>query len=155
MADKRELMLVRLLAILTSVAGMETVARNRGLMVNDKRPAIILLDGDESIQTQATKRSNSPELSATINRTRPEIYVLLKEGRPTNEIAGGLTIGSELNRLRIDITQKIASDAQLKTILGPNGGIRYLGCVTDLKSGNALSGEMRLDFTFDYVFDPL
>lgn len=155
MADKRELLLIRLEAILAQVDGIQTVARNRGWMSNDKRPAIILLDGDESVTTQSPRRSNSAGLTPTINRTRPEIYVLLKEERPTNVTEGGATVGTELNRLRIDITTRIATDADLLALLGPNGGIRYLGCATDLKSGSSLSGEMRLDFSFDYVFDPL
>lgn len=155
MADKRELLLARLLTILKTVEGMETCARNRGLMKNDKRPAIILLDGDESVATQPVTRSNSAGLTPTINTARPEIYVLLKEARPTNEIAEGVTVGTELNRLRIDITTKIATDADLIALLGPNGRMRYLGCVTDLKSGSPLSGELRLDFSFNYVFDPL
>jgi len=155
MADKREQILVRLEDILALVEGIETVARNRGLMSNDKRPAIILLDGDESVTVQSPRRSNYPGLTPTINRARPEIYVLLKEERPTNITAGGKTVGTELNRLRIDITTRIATDAALLALMGSNGGMRYLGCATDLKSGSSLSGEMRLDFSFDYVFDPL
>lgn len=155
MPDKRELLLKRLFVILKTVPQIETYARNRGAMTNDARPAIILLDGDESVVTQGKPSGRSATLTPSINRLRPEIYVLLKEGRPQNVKAGEVTPGEELNALRMDITQKIATDADLLTLMGPNGGMRYLGCATDLKSGSSLSGEMRLDFSFDYVFDPL
>lgn len=147
MPDKRELILLRIVAIYQTITGIETVARNRGLMSDDKRPALVLLDGDET--STVFKTGSRGGFVPTINTMRPETYYLHKEARIKNE-----QVGEELNAARMLICKALAEDAQLVTLLGPNGGITYNGCVTDLKSGSSLTGEMRLDFAYRYVFDP-
>lgn len=154
MPDKREDLMVRLKAIAETVTGIETVQRNKGLLRDDKRPAIVILDGDESVSLLTPARSNSAGMSKTLNTAKPEIYVLLKEYRPNNESDSAVNVGTMLGALRKEVVKKIATDSALLALLGPNGKMQYTGCVTDLKSGSALSGEMRLDFSFSYVFDP-
>ena len=152
MADKRELILVRIMAICTAEqtgAGIETVVRNRAALDNDKRPACVLLDGDERAAFPARPSGRSMPLGPTIMLMTPELYVILKEERPVNAL-----VGEMLNLMRIKLSKAIATDAQLKTLLGGNGGIIYNGSVTDLKSGSALTGQMKLDFSYRYVFDP-
>jgi hypothetical protein len=159
MTDKREGILVRLAAICVAeqtAAGIVRVVRNRALLKNEDRPAIVLLDGDEkpaSFQPQA--RTNSRYvIRPQLTRMSPELYVLLDEARPIGEGADGLGIGSVLNDKRIKLCAAIYADTALAALLGPNGGIVYNGCATDLKSGSALTGQMRLDFAFTYMFDP-
>jgi hypothetical protein len=148
--DKRELILSRVLVIMQGLAGITTVARNRGLMTNEKRPAMILLDGDEvSTKLPNPPRSRSAAQFPQVNTMRPEMYILLQEDRPTN-----LTVGQQLNAFRIALSAAIATDTALAALLGPNGSIYYYGCVTDLKSGAALSGQMKVDYQLSYVFDP-
>lgn len=152
MTDKRELILQRIAAICVAEktgAGIIEVVRNRGAMDNDKRPAVVLLDGDERPAFAAPTSGRTLPLGPAVMLMSPELYVILKESRPTNP-----EIGSDLNEKRIKLAKAIAEDAELKTLLGANGGIIYNGCVTDLKSGSALTGQMRLDFSYRYVFDP-
>jgi hypothetical protein len=154
MTDKRELILERIAAITVAAqtaAGIVTCVRNRGLLANDKRPACVLLDGDErpAIFKPNSHTDSRSTFRPAIMRMSPEMYVLMDESRPTNE-----NIGPILNAKRIALSMAIVSDAALKTLLGSNGGIVYNGCVTDLKSGSALTGQMRLDFIYTYLFDP-
>jgi len=154
MADKREELLVRLAAIAATVTGVVTVKRNKGGVPDSERPAIVILDGDETVALMTPPRSNQPGMSKTINTAKPEIYLLLKEYRPKNQNDSAVNVGTLLSAFRMEIVKKIATDTALLSILGPNGKMQYTGCVTDLKSGSALAGEMRLDFSFSYVFDP-
>jgi hypothetical protein len=148
MADKRELILKRLVEVCQGVAGIATVVRNRGLLSDEQRPAIVVLDADELGTTFGPSQSNAAFMPS-INTMKPEIYYLAKEARVRNE-----QIGETLNAARLAICTAMANDTALRALLGPNGGIQYNGCVTDLKSGTSLTGEMRLDFWLKYVFNP-
>lgn len=151
-ADTREDMLAQLLVIMQTVTGIETAVRNRALMSTEKRPAMVLLDGDEqprlSVDTRRIK-GRAMLMAPQIVTLRPEAYILLKEGRPNSE-----TVGQDLNAIRIDFLKKMWFDATLAGLLGSNGSIVYNGCETDLKSGSALSGQMRLDFVLNYLLKP-
>lgn len=150
--DMREDALARLLVIMQTVTGISTAVRNRSLLGTEKRPAMVLLDGDElprlSIDTSRIK-GRAMMMIPQIVSLRPEVYILLKEDRPNHQ-----TLGQDLNAFRIDFFKKMWADAALTSILGSNGSIVYYGCETDLKSGSALSGQMRLDFILNYVLRP-
>ena len=155
MADTRELILARLSALTVSTAGFVSAVRNRGLLKTEKRPATILLDGDESpVLTHGGRQNRAHSgrmmmLTPSIMQLRPELYILLPEERPTN-----VNIGPELNQRRVDLCKAVAEDDALRMLLGSNGDIIYNGCSTDLKSGSALTGQMRLDFFLNYTFFP-
>lgn len=150
--DTREDLLVRLTAIMQTVPGIVSGVRNRGLRKNEDRPAMILLDGDEfprlSVDTRRLK-GRAGLMAPQIVSLRPEVYILLQESRPNTE-----QVGQELNALRIAYLKLVWNDADIGTILGSNGSLIYNGCATDLKSGSALSGQMRLDFLANYVLRP-
>jgi hypothetical protein len=154
MADTRELLLTRLLAIATAVKTADTTIksaiRNRGPLETDLRPAIILLDGDETsaLPPRAPGRGGQPMPPAILTMS-PELFVLLEEQRPQR-----VAIGERVNAYRIALIEAVAGDAALLSLLGSNGRIVYRGCATDLKSGSSLSGEMRLDFALTYVVNP-
>jgi len=150
--DRREAILERISAIiLTPGLGFASSVRNRGLRQNEQRPACVLLDGDESPKLVHNNRRSgrASMLTPQIMIMRPELYVLLVEKRPTN-----VEVGQDLNAKRIALVAAIAEDTALATLLGSNGGMVYNGCVTDLKSGSALTGQMRLDFAYTYTFYP-
>lgn len=154
--DVREAILLRLAAIvLTPGLGFASAVRNRGLRSNEQRPAVIVLDGDESPILTHGGRQNRAQggralpLTPSIMQMKPELYILLQEARPKN-----LEVGEELNAKRIALIAAIAEDTALAALLGSNGTMLYNGCVTDLKSGSALTGQMRLDFAFNYTFHP-
>ena len=153
MADKREELLAQLEAALATVAGVVTCVRNRGLLRDEQRPAIVILDGDEQTDVQALP-SRTANMAKSMVTAKPEIFFLSKEYRPVNKKSDEKNIGTVLNEARAAVTAKIAGDSVIRGLLGPNGRLQYTGCITDLKSGSALSGEMRMDFSFTYVFDP-
>lgn len=155
MSDTRELILARIAALSVETAGFVAAVRNRALLKTEKRPAVILLDGDEfpvltfgGRQNRAHSGRITP-LTPSIMQMRPELFILMPEDRPTN-----INIGPELNRKRVDLCKAIADDGPLLMLLGSNGNIIYNGCATDLKSGSALTGQMRLDFFYNYTFFP-
>lgn len=149
--DRREAILVRIEAVLETVDGLETVARNRGLLDNDDRPAAVLLDGDEQERNPRVGRNVTGRQAMTpvMMTMRPQVFVVLKNKKPANDGQGTL-----LNTVRTAIIQAIANDATLQTLVGSNGDMVYNGCETDMKSGAGLDGQARMDFSLTYPFDP-
>ncbi len=134
--DKRELILLRLKAILDGVPGIVAAWRDRGeVPPTDKEtgdvqlPALVLLDGTEDILV-STKGKN------VYGKNIPN------------------TLGEQLSAFRISVYKAITTDPGLLGLLGTSGGIEYRGSVTDMQSGGSLEGQMRLDFWLDYVFNP-
>lgn len=156
MSGSREEILSRILEIAVAVKTDDTTiksaVRNRGPRQTDERPAIVLLDGDEtnSLPARRPGRGGLPPPPAIVTMT-PEIFLLLEEARPKQEEK---QVGARINAYRDALSSALAGDPTLRTLLGGNGRMEYRGCATDLKSGSALSGEMRLDFAFTYVFNP-
>jgi hypothetical protein len=145
MADRREDILVRILAIAEATGDYTLVARNKANIPEEQRPACIILDADETADDSDQGRGRP---SATVNLIgmSPEIYILLGD-LPEN-------VGSEINALRIKLVKAILTDTTLDSIMGRNGGVRYEGCATGLASGRTIEGEMGLSFTFTYVLKP-
>lgn len=154
MIDTREQILNRILAICTESGGMVSAVRNRALLKTEKRPAVILLDGDETQQTTHPRNGRTSgrmmPLTPQIMTMRPELYILLED----KKVEENTVIGPETNAARIRLCKAIGEDEQLLMLLGSNGGIVYNGAATDLKSGSALTGQMRLDFAYTYTFFP-
>lgn len=153
MPDKREQILVRLLAILDDIDDFETVGRNRGFKDNDARPCAILLDNDEEIRVTGDRRGRQ-RMQVTVTTMRPQIHVVAKVMKVTNLDADGVNIGTILNSYRILITDAIAKDLDLLNLVGPNGDVAYEGCETDLKLGDNMEGQMLVKLALSYAFDP-
>lgn len=154
MTDRREEILSRLLVILTAVppqvgSPVHTVFRNRGELPDDKRPSIVLLDGGETIKTPYGNKGRVL-MSPAVMTLRPQIFLLLQP-RKTIDNAG---VGAELNLFRKAIIKAIANDQDLTHLCGSNGGIQLDSCETDMQTGSTLTGEMRFDFSIDYMLDP-
>lgn len=155
MSDKREEILVRLFELMgESYIDAKTVVRNRGLLKEDDRPAVAILDGDERARLTGDGQGRGTRgrvgMGPQLMTMTPQIFFVPKLRRPQNE-----GIGTEVNQYRDVIIRVIAQDPQLLAILGGNGSVAYMGCETDLKSGASLDGQCRLDFWFTYVMDPL
>lgn len=147
--DTRELILLRLLAILAPAnTGAGTVVRNRALLSQDARPAICLLDGTEVQRVTGAKRGRVA-MSPQIMTMTPQIFYLPKSKLPEN-----VGIGEDVNAFRVKIIEAIAGDAELIEIIGSHGDIALMFCDTDLKSGGLLLGQARFDFAITYVLDP-
>lgn len=151
--DQRESILERIkeicLNVQTANASIKSARRNQGLLANDKRPGVVLLDGDETATGTSGVNGRQQLYRPRLVEMKPEMYILLDERRLEN-----VNVGEDLNALRLAISVAITTDDQLATLLGSNGKVVYNGCVTDLKSGSALTGQMRIDFAYQYWFKP-
>lgn len=154
--DKRELILKRLVEILTTVTGAVTVVRNRGWLSQDERPALYLMDGTERERLTGDRGRGSKvpthgheRMTPQIMTMKPEMFIVLKSRKPQND-----GIGEAVSAMRNDIIRAIAVDTTLQSLTGSNGAIAYIGLDTDLRSGSPAEGQMRLDWEFTYVLDP-
>lgn len=152
--DRRELILVRLVELAREeYISARTVVRNRRLLAQDVRPAIAVLDGDEAARLTGDQLGRGiggrvgipPELVTM----RPEIFFILDSRQVKN-----VGVGEDINAFRITLIQTIAGDPVLRSLVGSNGGMAYMGLTTDLKSGSRLDGEAKVEFAFTYPLDP-
>lgn len=152
----REDILKKLLAIYQTVPDITTIVRNRGLMTNEMRPAIVLMDGDEQegLRPPRNGRGGSSVVYRTTKVMRPQTFVLLRTAAPTNKDSAGEDVGTKLNEYRVEIVRRVLDNTDLRALLGSNGSLNYVGSETDLRSGAAMAGQIRVDFTITYVFDP-
>lgn len=156
MTDRRELILLRLLAILESMVQSTppiiiSAVRNRDMRKDADRPGLVLLDGDEVALTtvERSRGRGGLGMAPQIMRMTPQIYILMNEQRPTRA-----TVGPDTNALRMKIIDAIASDTQLATLYGANGSVALNATNTDMKSGGDVSGSMMLDFRINYPLIP-
>ena len=143
--DKREAILARLLVIAEGMSEFKTRTRNTMAPSDTQRPAIQILDADETADDGIDGRgrpSNTPNLVGM----NPEIYIL--DGSKPE------TVGPEINAIRAAFIKAVFADTILADLLGTNGGIRYEGCATGLARGRTMEGEMGVSLTFTYVFNP-
>lgn len=148
MADKREDILSTLFTELSTVDGLVTFVRNRGLMDQDRRPVCILLDGSEALRSTVTQRTGDARLAPHIMTMRPQIWVILKNAKPENE-----NVGKDLNRFRIAILEKLTGSLSLAAAIGATGAISLEGVITDLESGKLVEGQMLMQLAIQYVLN--
>lgn len=152
--DKREAILERLEDLMgEQYIAAKTVVRNRALLKQDDRPAIAILDGDERARLtgDGLGRGNNGRVGMTpqLMTMTPQIFMVLDSRQPMHE-----GVGPDVNAFRMTLVRVINQDPVLRSILGRNGSMAYMGMITDLKSGSRLDGEVQFDFAFTYVLDP-
>ena len=151
MLDKREAILLRMLAILETITnGAEPifVFRNRGEVPPDKYPALILLDGGESFKNSTSTRGGI--LAPTVYNLNPQVFVLLKASYTVNND----NVGPALSSWRMKLLRAFASDDSLFAMLGSNGEMQYLGHETDMQTGSLMIGQMLMQFSLSYTLNP-
>ena len=144
MADKRELLLSRLLTIAQGISGVASAVRNKDEISDKARPAIVILDADEVADD--ADPSNRPVRSPRRVAMTPEIYLLLG-AKPEH-------VGPEINALRAKFIKAVLTDGELLAIVGSNGDSRYEGCATSLARGRNMEGEMGISFSLTYTLRP-
>ena len=144
MADKREQLLSRLLVVAQSIPGIASAFRNKDEISDKARPAIVILDADETADD--ADPSHRPARSPRRVAMTPEIYLLLG-AKPEH-------VGPEINALRAKFIKAVLTDSELLALVGSNGDIRYEGCATSLARGRNMEGEMGISFSFSYVLRP-
>lgn len=154
MSDRRELILLRLLAVLGTVDGIDSdkVFRNRIQFGDTKEnlelPCLVLLDGSETTLTP-----NARNDAARVMLLAPQIFVVLK---PTDD-GKNTGVGETLSAFRVKIIKAILQDNVLADLLGVDsrsGYIEYRGIVSDLQTGSSVEGQLQMDFAFAYTFNP-
>ena len=143
--DKREAILVRLLEIAGSIAGIKTTVRNQDEVSERARPAIAIFDADETADERAEERGYSGR-APNIVEMSPEALILLG-GSPQS-------VGTALNDVRAKLIKAVLTDIELATLIGSNGRARYVGCGTHLGHGRSLEGALSVQFTFADVLRP-
>ena len=148
MADVREDILARLLAVLATIPTIKTAQRNNLDIPDELLPWAALFDGDEETD-DSSDLSMRPPNRPTMVRMHPEIII----------VAESDDAGSELSTLRAELIKRVLTDTELneqivKTGRNGNGAIRYLGCITDLHYGGSLMGGMRAQFMIKYALKP-
>lgn len=163
--DKRELIILRLEALLATVSGITAVYRDRGELpdgkIIGKLPAVILLDGREArSELTPNKISGHVQMPPGLFTLFPQIFVVLKPrdtlaNETLNKVAA--PVGPELSAYRVKVLKAILNDDTLIALVGPNGQIDYVGHDTDMQTGStlgALGAMIQFHFSFTYVLKP-
>jgi hypothetical protein len=144
MSDAREAILSRLVALMATVVGVDSVSRN--VIVDDDGSAkrITVMEGDE-IADDSDPVQRPPNAPRKIHM-QPQLILSAQ--------AKFADVGADLSILRGQAIKLIATDAQLiaLTINGRSG--RYIGMESDLAFGRAMFGQMALKFDFAYLLLP-
>jgi hypothetical protein len=151
--DTRRNVLDRLFDLLSAIVPPGNAFHNRGELPIDKRPAIVLLDGDELVTGRTLNQGRGRVIqSPTMMTLRPQIFFLAKPNPPTNE-----GVVDTINDARAAIVRAIITDITLVNLIGGprgNGQIRYRGSDTDMKTGSSMRGELQVTFEIDYDLHP-
>lgn len=126
-STSREQVLNTIHQILQQVPGVTSVMRNDVTVPESRTPALVLIDGDETVE------GKHPGVAPHIARMAPEIYIIASD-RP--DLAG-----PKLNEIRMMVIRYISNDPVLRGLLY-EGDLRYEGCQTSLALGRSLTGEM-------------
>lgn len=154
--DKREMILLRLEALLGKVSGIATVCRDRGELEGVALPAAVLLDGKEDLVTDVGGRSLNA-MPAAVFSLQAQIFIVLKprDDASNSTLAGvAAPIGPELSSYRMAVLKAIIKDDTLVALCGSNGQVVYNGCVTDMQTGGEMTGQLQLNFSFSYALKP-
>lgn len=132
-----------------SLPDIVSVVRNKGELPQEKRPAIIVLDGDERSRSD-NNRSGRGNSSPNIMEMTVEVFVTLGQRNPKTD-AEGDNVGTILNGYRATIIKRLLEDLDLQALCGPSGSVTFAGTTTDLARGRPMAGEMGLSFRVNYV----
>lgn len=141
--DKRELVLARMVQVIKELDMYKEVYRNRDEVADSVKPAIVVIDGPETVVDQPDERGHRPSNATVLVEMTPEVIVL------TDTVSTD-TIGTDLNKHRAAIVKAIVTDAQLLTIVGANGKIRYQSFEMALAAGRRVEGQAMIRIAFVY-----
>ena len=142
MADQREAILSRLVALCGEVDGVQAVARNRLDVAGLVRPAVVIFDGLEQMFDAPSDMHHS-ELQRM--ELAPVIMVIVRGG-------GAADPGVLMSSYRSQIVAGILRDSTILAAIGTNGRIRYDGCAVAPPDAEAKEHRIELSMTFRYVF---
>lgn len=137
MTDVREQIVKRLFVIASKITPS---AKRMALSIHQsERPAIVVNDGDEFSETE--KGGTSP-VRVTL---RPAMMLFAADGDNP---------GTSINKLRAATLKAVLTDAELASIAGVNGAIKYTGCEVGIYRGETMEADVALNFEITYVLKP-
>ncbi len=142
MADLREAVLVRLLAVYQGVEGIAAAARNATDVPGLARPALLLHDGAEN---QLDKPDNERQARFQRIQMMPETTLLVG--------AQSADVGTLHNLYRARLVKAVVADATdgvLFALLGASGEVKYDGCQLEPATAESKEGRMMVNFVFTY-----
>jgi hypothetical protein len=139
--DRREAILERLVAIADALPGVAAVLRNTPKLDDTARPAVVILDADEAVETAPEGPRRSAGGPILIAMT-PQVFI-----HATGE---GENAGPIVNQWRAAWLKAVLLDPVLKSLVGPNGSIRYAGAATGFGWGREYRGEIGIEIAFVY-----
>lgn len=141
MADQRETILNRLVAVCGAVPGINAAGRNMLAVAGLARPAVVIQDGAETLldapQGMRTSRAQRMELS-------PLIVIMLRGD-------DGAEGGALLTLFRSRIVAAVLTDAALLDAV-VDGGIRYEGVSVEAPGAEAREYRAELNIVFTTMF---
>lgn len=145
MTDRREQILSTIFSTLQAVPGFETCVRNRDQLPADKRPALILLDGDEEARRDADARGRA---AYSDNRVilKPEVYIVLETRKPKNE-----NLGQDLNAFRALVLKALLTTSAITDLCS---NVFYAGSITDLAKERIMEGQVGIAIEYTYLLKP-
>ena len=146
MADQREAILSRLVAVCGAVTGINVAVRNQLDDPELGRPAVIVLDGVERVVTAQPTTAYGTTVSQIMRvALTPQIIVAIRGN-------GGGEGGSLLTLYRNSLLAAILNDATLLASVEANGGIVYEGCDVPEPDPEGREFRLRLNIVFTYIF---
>lgn len=141
--DKREAVMVRLLAIARDIEDIESAERNATLMDSSEQRRISVLEGDEEVNEDfGNHHAGDKGIVVMI----PQILIAC--GAKTREV------GSDLNMIKRRVTKAIVTDTELLELTVKRRSVRYAGMNSDLAFAALMEGKMALRFRIAVMIDP-
>lgn len=134
--DMRESILKRMAVICATCA---TTKRMAVTLHQSERPAIVINDGDESIDL------NKGGKASLVVTMRPQLVLLVTDADAP---------GTAINKLRAKVLKAVMTDTTLGDLVAPHGGIKYVGCETGIARGETMEADMALNFEINYRLTP-
>lgn len=139
--DIREAILAQLAIVCEGVDGIQTVGRNVADVTGKARPAVLIHDASESIETEPPYQ---PRPGVQVMNLNPQICLLI--AAPTSEW------GRLLDKYRRLLIVAICQDPTLIALCF-HGEIRYEGSTLEPpESSDQREGRMEFEFELRYVF---
>lgn len=141
MADIREQILTRLVAVCAGVTGIVAAGRNLTDVPLMSRPAVTINGGAE--QMVSSPRPAARFSQVQIMELTPGITLLVRSDT-------GAEAGSLMSLFRGRLVNAILSDTSLRSLVTTNGAIHYDGCNETDPSPESKEPRLELQFVFSY-----
>lgn len=141
MADIREQILLRLVAVCAAVSGIQAAARNRLDVPALQRPAVLINGGGEQLLSSPRPAARFGQVQ--LMELTPQITLLVRSD-------DGNEAGALLSLYRSRLAAAILGDTSLRSLVTTNGGIRYEGCAEPDPIPESKEARLELQIAFTY-----